>query len=326
MILEAHPYAAIWPKFAGINFAALKQDIATHGQRIAIVLYGGRILDGRARYDACIELGIEPLTEVATAGSDDEALNLVVSLNDHRRHLSKVERAFAASRLATFHGAGRPKKIIPANEGISQGRSVIAAAKIMKVSRGAVDRARTILTHAPELEPEVTSKRIKLAPAAEKAIALGKERGTTSRRGRPSKGSKTAKSVNPHRVAQNSPAVMETWKRKLTRQMVDPEFIGDDIAFAEKYGHVWLETAEERATNRFREWSRQLAFFAKHQRQYPAADVDLNWLRSPRQSDVERFEQACNDLRFILENWKAMLDIAKARLSSPAKQFAGADP
>jgi hypothetical protein len=41
------------------EFEALNMDIATHGQRKSICLYEGRILDGRNRYRACLDLKVE---------------------------------------------------------------------------------------------------------------------------------------------------------------------------------------------------------------------------------------------------------------------------
>jgi hypothetical protein len=63
---DFHPFAEAWPLIAGPDFDALKRDIAANGQRVAIVPYEGKVLDGRNRYLVCKAAGIAPL--VAESG------------------------------------------------------------------------------------------------------------------------------------------------------------------------------------------------------------------------------------------------------------------
>jgi ParB-like chromosome segregation protein Spo0J len=94
---ESHPAAMLFPLMTGKEFEALVEDIRAHGLREAIVLYGGKILDGRNRALACIEAGVAPIyrdfsdyNEGATTDSD--AVNFVISANIHRRHLTPRQR------------------------------------------------------------------------------------------------------------------------------------------------------------------------------------------------------------------------------------------
>ena len=95
MIREFHEVANIFPMMQGEEFAALKADIETNGLREPIWLHpDGRIIDGRNRYLACCELGIEP--EYHTWNGAGSLVAFVVSLNLHRRHLTPMQRAGVA--------------------------------------------------------------------------------------------------------------------------------------------------------------------------------------------------------------------------------------
>jgi ParB-like nuclease domain len=55
--LEFHPLANIFPLIEGYELARLVDDIRTHGLREPVVLYQGRVLDGRNRLRACEAAG-----------------------------------------------------------------------------------------------------------------------------------------------------------------------------------------------------------------------------------------------------------------------------
>lgn len=58
--LGPHPVVRKFPGLDDAAYAALRDDIQVNGQRKAIGIYQGYIWDGRARYDACRDLGIVP--------------------------------------------------------------------------------------------------------------------------------------------------------------------------------------------------------------------------------------------------------------------------
>jgi len=64
----------------------------------------GQLLDGRNRRRACQELGI-PLKVEQFVGTDQAALTYVLSVNQHRRELSKSQRAAVAVQLLPFISA-----------------------------------------------------------------------------------------------------------------------------------------------------------------------------------------------------------------------------
>lgn len=55
--MEAHKFADIFPMIEGNELEVLKNDIQEHGLLNPIVLYEGKILDGRNRFKACEENG-----------------------------------------------------------------------------------------------------------------------------------------------------------------------------------------------------------------------------------------------------------------------------
>jgi hypothetical protein len=89
--LEPHMLAEQFPLLEGDDFKSFKRDIKMNGLKVPILLFQGKILDGRNRYRACRELGIEPTTE-NFEGSESEASLLVLALNLHRRHLSQSQK------------------------------------------------------------------------------------------------------------------------------------------------------------------------------------------------------------------------------------------
>jgi ParB-like chromosome segregation protein Spo0J len=68
-VIEFHPIADVFPLMEGEEFAELVQSIKENGQRDAIVTFNELILDGRNRYRACQEAGVEPIVE--EYGGDD---------------------------------------------------------------------------------------------------------------------------------------------------------------------------------------------------------------------------------------------------------------
>jgi hypothetical protein len=107
--LEFHQVANLFPLMEGEEFEKLKADIAAHGQREPIWVrrepipnstmheYTLKIIDGRNRYRACRELGIEPKTQ--EWDGNGSLVQFVVSLNLHRRHLDSGQRATVGAAM-----------------------------------------------------------------------------------------------------------------------------------------------------------------------------------------------------------------------------------
>jgi ParB-like chromosome segregation protein Spo0J len=106
---KPHRLAGLFPPMSAQEFEGLKADMATQGQVEPIAVRDGWIYDGRHRYRACVDLGLDPIvTELAP---DCDVVALVLSKNLHRRHLTESQRAMIAGKLAKLN-VGRPSKEI----------------------------------------------------------------------------------------------------------------------------------------------------------------------------------------------------------------------
>ncbi len=153
--MEFHEAANIFPMLTGDEYRALKDDIAQNGQIEPIWTHQGKILDGRNRYVACLELGIEPKCREWTGNSP---VAFVVSMNLKRRHLSpsqqaacsiEIEKQIALERKYTDVCA----EIIPQTFG--ETREVVA--KLFDINPHYITDAKRIAQEAPDLLDDVRS-------------------------------------------------------------------------------------------------------------------------------------------------------------------------
>jgi N6-adenosine-specific RNA methylase IME4 len=92
---DFHPVADLFPLLAGDEYDGLVADVRANGLLEPIWLHpDGRVVDGRNRYRACADAGVEP--RFRTWAGEGSLVEFVVSLNLHRRHLSSSQRAMAA--------------------------------------------------------------------------------------------------------------------------------------------------------------------------------------------------------------------------------------
>ena len=137
-VTGVHPACDMLPAMTDAEYRELVDDIAEHGLQVPILLdQDHRILDGRHRWRACQELGIEPKQRMyipPLAGRELEAANIakVISLNLQRRHLTTQQRAAVAAELATMKRGG-DRTGIASNDALTDAQ----AAKLMGVSERA---------------------------------------------------------------------------------------------------------------------------------------------------------------------------------------------
>src|SRR4051794_29046298 len=165
-----HEAANLFPLLEGPEYEEFKEDIRVNGQGEDITTYEGAILDGRNRYRACRDLGIEPRTrEWDGQGS---LLAFVVSRNLHRRHLSESQRAMVAARLKPlFEREARERmragKAADPVANLPQGRARDHAAAALHVSPRSVEDASKVLREgAPELGRAVDEGKVSVSAAA----------------------------------------------------------------------------------------------------------------------------------------------------------------
>lgn len=154
-----------------LEFAGLVDDIKANGLREPVWLHrDGRVIDGRNRYRACAELGVEPDTRTYQ-GDDAELVAFVVSLNLHRRHLNESQRSMVAERIANYGRGGDRRSDQTANLQFEKVR-LAEAAELLNVSERSVANARKVRElGVPELADAVTSRKISVSAAASIAQA-----------------------------------------------------------------------------------------------------------------------------------------------------------
>lgn len=91
----------MWLPHKPDTIADIAKDMTNNGFREdrPIVLYEGSILDGRHRYEAAIDAGVDPIY-VEYQGTREDAINYVTSENVNRRHLKNEEKEYFYIKLA----------------------------------------------------------------------------------------------------------------------------------------------------------------------------------------------------------------------------------
>ena len=93
-----HPMVTVFPELRDDDYAALRDDIAERGQLVPAVTWRSQVIDGRHRAKACAELGVELKADsLPEEWTEQQALDHMMALNRHRRHMDVTERAFAAA-------------------------------------------------------------------------------------------------------------------------------------------------------------------------------------------------------------------------------------
>ena len=176
--LEAHELATLFPLLQDSPLEQLREDIKVHGIRKPIVLYDGKILDGRNRYACARALGIDCPVTVYNEG---DPLGFVVSLNLHRRHLTESQRAMVAGNLANMGQGSRTDLEPRAN---LHEVSTADAADLLNVSERSVKSGRKVRDKGDDsLIDAVESGQVSVSAAADVAELLKPEQAEIVARG-----------------------------------------------------------------------------------------------------------------------------------------------
>ena len=203
--LEFHELCLIFPQADGRTLSDMAEDITKNGLKAPIILFEGKILDGRNRYLACRLAGVEPRYKQYT---EDEPLQHVISKNLHRRHLSESQRAVVADDVyqrlqGTDHSITREQ-----------------AAEQFNVSRRSVQTASRVREEAPEGIKQAVLAGTKSLHAADKDCAnLHKADLSETKPNAMTTGKKTM-----------SKAVAEIREQKQTEANVKPSLFAQAIA------------------------------------------------------------------------------------------------
>jgi hypothetical protein len=107
---EIHDVCKLFPNMKGKQFRDLKEDIELNGLVNPIIVYEGKLIDGKNRLKACQKLGIEPKIEEWKPNAGQSLVSFIVSLNLRRRHLTSSQRAVIAKDLLPFYEAEAKKR------------------------------------------------------------------------------------------------------------------------------------------------------------------------------------------------------------------------
>jgi len=172
--LMPHPVAALFPPSGHDEYETLKQDILERGQQEPILLYEGQILDGKARWRACMELDIVP--SFAEWGGDQTTLAAWLQAkgaNLSRRHLTAEQRAAVLLRAAdvlpdvqqaiqTAVGAAELRKQLgmkAPKQADASGEVADIIGRLVGVSGSTVKRVRRVQEKAPDKLQDVAAGR-----------------------------------------------------------------------------------------------------------------------------------------------------------------------
>jgi ParB-like chromosome segregation protein Spo0J len=178
---EIHPLAQILPEMPDAEYQQLKASIKAHGLKTPILLYEGKILDGRHRYKACVEIGIKNIPTDRYIGKCP-AIH-VKDLNIERRNLTPKQRAEAALKLDAAiveESKINAEADRSAKRGRRTGKKSVALAKVSGASSKTIERVHRAnkVVHALKKTAEEAEdlrtrdqlqdfvKRIEVAPSA----------------------------------------------------------------------------------------------------------------------------------------------------------------
>lgn len=174
--LEPHALADLFPSLPDELYYELLSDIEANGLVHSIMLFEGRILDGRHRYAAWQESLFNgyrhKLSKRQFPGNAKQALDFVISANLKRRMLNETQRSMVGEKIRKHfeENEDRPQKRAIHDElepRSHKSRDVVTAARVMNVSPTGIERAKDVYaTGIPELIQQTEAGKIPVSVAA----------------------------------------------------------------------------------------------------------------------------------------------------------------
>ncbi len=167
-----HPICLLFPQMSREELQQLADDIKENGLLNDIVLYQGKVLDGRNRQIACGMAGVLP--RYVEWDGDGSPLQWVISENMVRRHLTSSQRAVLALELLPLleqeadvrQTLGKKLSKVPPN---GKGKASQVAARLVHSNPVYVQAVKNIRQQAPELLEEVRNGILRVPDAAKLA-------------------------------------------------------------------------------------------------------------------------------------------------------------
>ena len=209
----AHELAELLPMIDDASFGELKDSISKHGILEPITLLDGKVLDGRNRLKACVELGIPcPARTVENLSPADA----VAILNIHRRHLNPSQIAMFFQGMLE-HQARLAKERQLAAQNNNAGRAV--KAKLPEQETGAGDTGSGDSAEAVAKAAGVSARTLKDAkvvsekgtPEQIKSVVQGKAAVSTTAKAIRKKG-KGPKAAKPKRKTTEAKSPLQAFK------------------------------------------------------------------------------------------------------------------
>jgi hypothetical protein len=237
--LALHQFCEIIPPCTEQEFKELKEDIKKNGLQLPIKLFADQILDGRSRYKACVELGIDFKTEVFS-GTAKDALAYVISMNVKRRHLTASQRAIVAAQLVNSCVGGDRHSVKLPNEVTQEDVATLSGVAKKMVT----DAAKVLKAKRPDLADKVLKGELAVNKAAKEVREEERQA-----QGKPKKKTpvKLPKTVIEYITAHDGPTALSAYSL-LEEHLLDAlQDVNDQSSFthADEYARETIEKLEK---------------------------------------------------------------------------------
>jgi hypothetical protein len=138
---DFHPLADMFPLMEGEDFDALVADIKANDLRDNMILYEGKILDGRNRYRACKAAGVEVhYWHFYDLNDRLDPAAYVISANLHRRHLTAEQKREVIAKLLKAQPEKSDRQI---GKQIGAHHTTVGTVRKAKEARGEISHVGT---------------------------------------------------------------------------------------------------------------------------------------------------------------------------------------